>query len=237
MTTGNNNQFLRLWFEVVINNCVFNAQNREEAKESQKKWFPYNKGGAYRKWYGNYDYVVNWKDDGYDIKTMQRSDGKVHSIPRSQKYYFREAITWSLITSGGFSIRYREPGSIHDVSGMSAFSDNHDQLIRVMALLNSPVGEHCFKMLNPTINLQVGNVTVFPVLHSTIEAPTWDSLIQNSVNLTRQDWNSEESRWGFRMFPILIHIAEHNPLTIWLILLFTCLIRITSSPPSQTMAT
>ena len=210
LATADNNRFLRQWFEVAYSSIKFDARSIEESISSNKKWFPYNKGGAYRKWYGNYDYIVNWENDGYEIKNFKDSNGKVRSRPQNTDYYFREAITWSLITSGGFSTRYREPGSIHDVSGMSAFSNDHNQLMRIMALLNSPVGEHCFKMLNPTINLQVGNVTVFPVLHSAIEAPTWDSLIQNSVKLTKQDWNSEEQRWGFWTLPVLIHIAEHN---------------------------
>ena len=210
LATADNNRFLRQWFEVAYSSIKFDARSIEESISSRKKWFPYNKGGAYRKWYGNYDYIVNWENDGYEIKNFKDSNGKVRSRPQNTDYYFREAITWSLITSGGFSTRYREPGSIHDVSGMSAFSNDHNQLMRIMALLNSPVGEHCFKMLNPTINLQVGNVKVFPVLHSAIEAPTWDSLIQNLVKLTKQDWNSEEQRWGFWTLPVLIHIAEHN---------------------------
>ncbi|MGX4759215.1 BREX-1 system adenine-specific DNA-methyltransferase PglX [Limosilactobacillus fermentum] len=210
LQTGDNNRFLRQWFEVTYTSIKFDAYSIEESISSRKKWFPYNKGGTYRKWYGNYDYVVNWKNDGYEIKHFTFPNGKQRSVVRNPDYYFREAITWSLITSGGFSTRYREPGSIHDVSGMSAFSNDHNQLMRIMALLNSPVGEHCFKMLNPTINLQVGNVKVFPVLHSAIEAPTWDSLIQNLVKLTKQDWNSEEQRWGFWTLPVLIHIAEHN---------------------------
>ncbi|RDG04104.1 BREX-1 system adenine-specific DNA-methyltransferase PglX [Limosilactobacillus fermentum] len=210
LQTGDNNRFLRQWFEVTYTSIKFDAYSIEESISSRKKWFPYNKGGTYRKWYGNYDYVVNWKNDGYEIKHFTFPNRKQRSVVRNPDYYFREAITWSLITSGGFSTRYREPGSIHDVSGMSAFSNDHNQLMRIMALLNSPVGEHCFKMLNPTINLQVGNVKVFPVLHSAIEAPTWDSLIQNLVKLTKQDWNSEEQRWGFWTLPVLIHIAEHN---------------------------
>ena len=204
LATGENARFLRQWYEVCISQIKFDARSISDAHGSAYKWFPYNKGGAYRKWYGNYDYVVAFDEENFNVLQQQGNH-----LP-SKQYYFREAITWSLITSGGFSIRYREPGSIHDVSGMSAFSNDHNQLMRIMALLNSPVGEHCFKMLNPTINLQVGNVTVFPVLHSAIEAPTWDSLIQNSVKLTKQDWNSEEQRWGFWTLPVLIHIAEHN---------------------------
>ncbi|QEY00426.1 BREX-1 system adenine-specific DNA-methyltransferase PglX [Limosilactobacillus fermentum] len=237
LQTGDNNRFLRQWFEVTYTSIKFDAYSIEESISSRKKWFPYNKGGTYRKWYGNYDYVVNWKNDGYEIKHFTFPNGKQRSVVRNPDYYFREAITWSLITSGGFSTRYREPGSIHDVSGMSAFSNDHNQLMRIMALLNSPVGEHCFKMLNPTINLQVGNVKVFPVLHSAIEAPTWDSLIQNLVKLTKQDWNSEEQRWGFWTLPVLIHIAEHTVLVICHIHRRISKIRVSAKHPFNKLAT
>ena len=237
LATADNNRFLRQWFEVAYSSIKFDARSIEESISSRKKWFPYNKGGTYRKWYGNYDYVVNWKNDGYEIKHFTFPNGKQRSVVRNPDYYFREAITWSLITSGGFSTRYREPGSIHDVSGMSAFSNDHNQLMRIMALLNSPVGEHCFKMLNPTINLQVGNVKVFPVLHSAIEAPTWDSLIQNLVKLTKQDWNSEEQRWGFWTLPVLIHIAEHTVLVICHIHRRISKIRVSAKHPFNKLAT
>ncbi|MCS8588413.1 BREX-1 system adenine-specific DNA-methyltransferase PglX [Lactiplantibacillus plantarum] len=237
LATADNNRFLRQWFEVAYSSIKFDARSIEESISSRKKWFPYNKGGSYRKWYGNYDYVINWHNNGEEVRNFKFPNGKQRSVVRNPNYYFREAITWSLITSGGFSIRYREPGSIHDVSGMSAFSNDHNQLMRIMALLNSPVGEHCFKMLNPTINLQVGNVTVFPVLHSAIEAPTWDSLIQNSVKLTKQDWNSEEQRWGFWTLPVLIHIAEHTVLVICHIHQRISKIRVTAKHPFKKLAT
>ncbi|WP_311319022.1 BREX-1 system adenine-specific DNA-methyltransferase PglX, partial [Levilactobacillus brevis] len=112
LATADNNRFLRQWFEVAYSSIKFDARSIEESISSRKKWFPYNKGGTYRKWYGNYDYVVNWKNDGYEIKHFTFPNGKQRSVVRNPDYYFREAITWSDITSGSFAARYRLPGSI-----------------------------------------------------------------------------------------------------------------------------
>jgi hypothetical protein len=164
LQTGDNNRFLRQWFEVAYTAIKFDANSVEESISSRKKWFPYNKGGAYRKWYGNYDYVVNWQNNGYEIKHFTFPSGKQRSVVRNPDYYFREAITWSDVNSGKFSLRLRLPGSIHDVKGMSAFSTGKIDLYYCLGLLNSPLGDYIFKMLNPTISLQVGNFQSFPVI-------------------------------------------------------------------------
>ncbi len=236
LQTGDNNRFLRQWFEVTYTSIKFDAYSIEESISSRKKWFPYNKGGAYRKWYGNYDYIVNWENDGYEIKNFKDSNGKVRSRPQNTDYYFREAITWSKITSGGFSMRYRSSGSIHDTAGNEAFSSSHNTLIFLMALTNSTPAALIFNIFNPTINSQVGDVNRVPVLE-TDEKPRVLSLAEENIRHTQMDWNLSEVSWDFDRAPLLRPFTEHNPLTIWLILLFTCLIRITSSPPSQTMAT
>src|SRR5699024_5289542 len=119
---GNNKIFLRMWYEVEQNKCKFDSENAEDLIKANKKWVPCNKGGQRRQWYGNYDYIVNWENDGSEMKeyTSKLPQGTWVRL-KSREYYFREAITWGLITSGGFSIRYRTLGGIHDVSGMSAF--------------------------------------------------------------------------------------------------------------------
>ncbi len=204
VTTGNNDYFIKLWFEVDYSHIYLNAPNQQDAFDSKKKWFPYNKGGKYRKWYGNYDYVILFDKPHYDI-LLKRGN----HLP-SRQYYFHESITWSLITSGGFSIRYRDQGSVHDISGMSAFSENHKSLIRLLGVLNSPVGEYCFNILNPTINLQVGNVVSFPVLPQIIDSDHYDTQIVNLIQLAKLDWNLFENSWGFTKQPLLKKFAEHN---------------------------
>ncbi len=210
LATADNNRFLRQWFEVSLNNIKFDAKSIDESISSNKKWFPYNKGGSYRKWYGNYDYVINWQNNGEEVRNFKFPNGKQRSVVRNPNYYFRESITWSLITSGGFSIRYRQPGSIHDVSGMSAFSETHKNLIAILGLMNSPIGNHVFKMLNPTINLQIGDFNSFPVQAKIFNNPNIINLINNQLDITKADWNQSETSWGFTQHPLLSKIDEHN---------------------------
>ena len=210
LATADNNRFLRQWFEVSYGKIKFDAKDIPESVSSNKKWFPYNKGGSYRKWYGNYDYVVNWENDGQDIKNFKFPNGKQRSVVRNPNYYFREAITWSLITSGGFSIRYRSAGSIHDVSGMSAFSSSHDKLMNILGLMNTPIGNHVFKMLNPTINLQIGDFNSFPVLDKAIDNPEINEKVTEAVAISKIDWDAFEISWNFKKHPLIRHIDEHN---------------------------
>jgi hypothetical protein len=201
LATADNNRFLRLWHEVDINKISFNSNSIESSIESKAKWFPYNKGGARRQWYGNYDYVVNWENDGFEIRNFKDNNGKLRSRPQNTSYYFKEAITWSLITSGGFSIRYREVGSIHDVAGMSAFSNNHDKLMYILGLMSTKISNFIFKMLNPTINLQIGDFNNFPVLFSEDERII--KLVEENIAIAKEEWNSYEETWEFKKHPFL----------------------------------
>lgn len=115
-----------------------------------------------------------------------------------------------MITSGGFSIRYREYGSIHDVAGMSAYCNDKDILLRILGLMSTPVANKIFKILNPTINLQVGDFTNFPVLADVISKSAPDQWIQKNINLARKDWNTFETSWNFTGHPVLCNIAEHK---------------------------
>ncbi|MFC6164283.1 hypothetical protein ACFP3T_06315 [Lactiplantibacillus dongliensis] len=210
LQTGNNNQFLRLWYEVSTSKVNFHATSIPNSVMSHKKWFPCNKGGAYRKWYGNYDYVVNWENDGQEIRNFTDSKGKVRSRPQNSNYYFREAITWSDITSGGFSMRYRSSGSIHNNVGMSAFSTSHIDLLLILGLMNSPVGDYLLKMLNPTIHLEIGNFNAFPIDIDLFSNKHLKRKIDSCIQLSRQDWDSFETSWDFIRHPLLTHIADDN---------------------------
>ena len=212
LATADNNQFLRQWYEVENKNICFDAHTISESVLSEKKWFPYNKGGSYRKWYGNYDYVVNWEHDGEQIRDFKDSNGKIRSRPQNTNYYFRESITWSDITSGDFSARYREPGSVFDVVGKSAFKlDQKTNLLYLLGLLNTKVTNYIFKILNPTIHLQTGNFSYFPVINSKLNVTT---QVKSAINTTRTDWDNFENSWNFETHPLLSHIADDN-LSIW----------------------
>src|SRR5699024_10253447 len=154
------------------------------------KWVPYNKGGSFRKWYGNYDYVVNWNNNGYEIKNFKNHKGKQRSVIRNPKFYFNESITWSDVTSVQFSMRYRDSGSIHDVTGMSAFANNKLELNRLLGLMNTKVANYVFSILNPTLHLQIGDFSNFPVIRSTDREQSILELVEKSINISKMDWDS-----------------------------------------------
>src|SRR5699024_3190166 len=150
--TTNNNKFLRLWWEPLYNDIKLDANSVDELLDSNKKWVPYNKGGSRRQWYGNYDYLVNFQNGGKNISEYRKQKNQSFKLPGFD-YYFKESITWGLITSGGFSIRYRSPGSVFDVSGMSGFTDDKNLLLYLIGLTSTKISDYIFKMINPTINL------------------------------------------------------------------------------------
>ncbi|MEX1481264.1 BREX-1 system adenine-specific DNA-methyltransferase PglX [Enterococcus sp. C8] len=203
LQTGDNDRFLRLWWEVDINKIKFDAKTLEDAKKSRKKWFPYNKGGSFRRWYGNYDYIVNWENDGQEIRNFVDHKGKLRSVTRNPNYYFKESITWPLITSGGLSVRFREKGSIHDVSGMSAFSDNINYIYYFLGILNSPIGNNILKILNPTINSQVGDFEKIPVIFDANIESSIVEKVDRCIELAKEDWNNRETSWGFKKVPFV----------------------------------
>ncbi|MCO6542240.1 MAG: BREX-1 system adenine-specific DNA-methyltransferase PglX [Lactobacillus sp.] len=214
LATTDNKKFLRQWFEVKIDKIKFDSKTKLQAKESKYKWFPYNKGGAYRKWYGNYDYIVDYYDDGKEIKETVLNKYPYLKTPdfvvKNTDYYFREAITWSDINSGHFALRFRKSGSIHDVKGMSAFSDSTFILFEILGVVNSKLGDYIFNLLNPTISLQVGNFTNFPVLIDKSKRIDSAKVVQKNINLCQTDWDSFEISWDFQHHPFLNHIAEHK---------------------------
>ncbi|WP_176692345.1 BREX-1 system adenine-specific DNA-methyltransferase PglX [Liquorilactobacillus vini] len=212
LATADNNRFLRQWFEVAINNICFNAKSLQESLESRKKWFPYNKGGSYRKWYGNYDYVVNWENDGYEIKNFKWSNGKNRSVIRNPDYYFREAITWSALSSGSISFRYTPTGFLFDTKGPELFSKSNVSKKFIISFLNSKVTNLFLGILAPTLDFNPGSISRLAFI-SKIE----DSYINNcekisatNIKISRQDWDSFETSWNFKHHPLLNHIAEHN---------------------------
>lgn len=204
LATANNKKFLRMWYEVYEGKCKFDSKNAEDLIESKKKWIPYNKGGQRRQWYGNYDYLVNWENDGFEIRNFVDDKGKLRSRPQNRDSYFKEAITWSDITSGKFAIRYRMPGGIHDVKGMSVFYTGKENLKYILGLMSTPIANHIFKMLNPTISLQVGDFKKFPVIKvdDLIEKRVINISNEN-INLSKLDWDMHETSWDFEKSPLL----------------------------------
>jgi hypothetical protein len=210
MATTNNDLFLRLWSEISANDMFCNANNKFEALESGKKWFPYNKGGDFRKWYGNNDYVVNWKNDGEDIKKYLI--GKNPNIPRSESLYFKKCFSWSLISSGSAAFRYKDNGNIFDIAGMSCFSDEH--LNYLLGLCNTKVVLKVLSVLAPTINYQAGDIANVPVILDDKYRCEIEGIVLKNIEISKRDWDSYENSWDFTSHPLISLINEtHERMT------------------------
>ena len=199
LATADNNRFLRLWNEVNYNKIGYNMSNSEEALESKKKWFPYNKGGEFRKWYGNQEYLVNWENDGYEIKNFYDEKGKLRSRPQNTEYYFKESISWGLITSAGSSFRYFPKGFVYDVSGMSYFLEKNQ--FNYLGILNTKIYSDLTKIINPTINLQIGDILVLPATE--IKNEKFNILVQQNISISKEEWDSRETSWDFEKLSLI----------------------------------
>lgn len=198
MSTTNNNRFLRLWTEVNVDRTCFDAENRQQAKKSSKKWFPYNKGGEYRKWYGNSIYVCNWEDDGKEIR--KAAEGATGGRIVSEDYYFHRSLSWSKISSGQFSLRFYYPGHLFDVAGPSIFGKIDDQYF-ALGLANSVVKKPMLESISPTLNYERGHVALFPVIEKEKSAVCYLSEI--NVRISKYDWDSYETSWDFTVNPLI----------------------------------
>ena len=203
LATANNERFLRLWQEIGLNNLGFGLQ-KEEAIKSDYKWFPYNKGGGFKKWYGNRELVVNWNKNGNEIKEdklHKLSIGKClpsNSKPKNTEFYFREALTWSFIGSGAFGVRFSPTGSIFDVQGSSVFP-NEKNLLYICAFLNSKLSFEFLKILAPTISFQVGDIKKLPIILPTTEKNSYiSSMTKKMIEITASEFDSNELSWDFK---------------------------------------
>ena len=205
LATANNDRFLRRWYEVDQKKCGYGMESGNAASKSGKKWFPYNKGGEFRKWHGNLEFVVNWEFDGREIKAFGIQDGgRQRSRPQNVEFYFRPSATWSFVSSSYFGVRYSDAGSIFDVGGSSAFALSQDQLWVTGYLCSKQVFEF-MKIMNPTLNFQVGNVASLPILERSVRSrqSEIENVVSSLINLARADWNAFENAWDFQANPVL----------------------------------
>ena len=158
LATGDNNRFLRYWHEVSIKSIGFACESRKQALESSLKWFPCNKGGSYRRWYGNREYVVNWERDGFEIRNNYDEKGKLLSRPQNIEYYFKEGMTWSTIASGALSMRYSPTGTLFETKGSVCFPSGEANLWYLLGLMNTKVVLEMLSFLSPTLDFHEGPV-------------------------------------------------------------------------------
>ena len=206
MNTTDNGQFLRRWSEVSWRRVGLGHTSAEQARISGSKWFPYNKGGSFRRWYGNNDWLVNWADDGRDIKTCIAGDPskQVGGRINSSEFYFLPAITWSFVSASSFSVRCSDAGFIFDVGGSSLFPPSSWRMT-IAGFLCSNVAFMFMKVMNPTMNFQAGNVAALPFDTSRISrvAERVSDIAERAIEISKVDWNSQETSWEFTTSPIL----------------------------------
>ncbi len=201
MTTADNNKFTRLWFEVDYNNCCFDAKNERDFLSTNTKWVPYNKGGKYRKWYGNHDCVVNWQNSGFEIKNFADEKGHIRSTVPNTEYYFLECATWSKISSGSIAFRYRPCGSIFDVAGACLFA--HDKIPTLMAFLNSNIAMKILSVLSPTLNYEGSHIASLPIQDDIFRDVDLKKWAAENIALSKEEWDEYEFSWEFKRHPLL----------------------------------
>ena len=191
-STSDNDRFLKLWFEISIIKLGLGCNEVNTALEKLKKWIPYNKGGGTRKWYGNNEYLIDWSNNGNEIRKIKTA------VVTNEQYYMKPGLTWSAISSKTFGIRYFDEGFIFDNNGCCLFelNDNRDYLA---ALLNSKVFFHIIGQLNPALAFHPGDVKKFPVIHKEID----ESISKKNLKLSKKDWDSRETSWDFEQSPLL----------------------------------
>nr|WP_246439670.1 BREX-1 system adenine-specific DNA-methyltransferase PglX [Bacillus benzoevorans] len=210
LQTGDSNQFIRLWFELNINKIFLDNKNYESDISKKFKWFLFNSGGNYRKWYGNIIEVVEWFNNGEKIK----STGK--AIIPSEDKYFKQCITWNKLSSGKFSVRFQRKGIIQGDASPFFYTENNSNLKYIMALLNSVITVELMKILSPTINFEVGNIAKVPVILASDLIPQIKSLVDENILISKEDWDAFEVSWDFKKHPLVNSHSLQNANNEWI---------------------
>ena len=195
--TGNNERFLRLWYEVNWQKVELHTTDEQTGKKSGKKWVPTNKGGSYRKWYGNNNYLVNWENNGNEMKKA------IGSVIRNPQFYFREGITWSSLSSGGLSMRYSPPGFAFESKGSMCFPNDDKYFLYILGLMNTKVVNNMLLVLSPTLDYHEGPMSKVPVIISKSYLDKINMLSQENIKLSQMDWNLNEGSWEFERHSLI----------------------------------
>ncbi len=208
MRTGDNNRFLRFWFEIDMQKFGVGYSNAEEAVNSHKKWFPYCKGGSFRKWYGNNEYLVNWENDGFEIKENTRKvypylgDNLGWKIS-NENYYFQPGLTWSGVGARVFGVRSYPQGMIFDSGANSFFVKDENTYYYFAGLLNCVIMNDVINVVNPTINTGCGVIAQLPAIVDTASIDNVTTLVKKCIEISTADWNAFETSWDFGRHPFI----------------------------------
>lgn len=210
MVTGNNDLYVRFWYEVKFKDINFDAKSRDEAKTSKMKWFPYSRGGDFRKWFGNRSEVINWENDGYKIRNTLDPTGKriwAHNFNLDK--IFKPSLSWNSITSGKNSFRYITSGSLFDSAGGLCQPIGNNDLFSALGFLNSIIANYIFPIVNPTLNNPPGYLGRLPFIQSDNSL-----IVQKIVKISKSDWDAQETSWDFSITSLLNQNSQSNSLRI-----------------------
>ena len=196
MMTTNNKLFLREWYEVDVSRISFDSGSIEESVQSRKRWFPYNKGGDFQKWYGNRDLVVNWENAGRDICAAGMTSF------RGKDFFFRKGLTWTIFGYDNFAVRYSPTGAIFDIGGTSTFPPEK-YLLYILGYLNSKVASDFITLINPTVNIQNGDIKRLPIIIDDEIISKVEAIVNENVDLVRHYYDDNEISWDFSSNPLL----------------------------------
>ena len=202
MITGNNDIFLRLWNEVSFNKIGINCKSIEESISSKRKWFPYQKGGSFRKWYGNIEYTVNYENNGWLLKNTVDSKGKVPAHAFNEDYIFKSNVNWSALTSGTFGTRITDYGFLFDAAGSAAFPEKKEDVYILSAFLNSKISNTCLLVMNPTLNFQAWQIGNLPISNLIFEDKVY-KLAKICKTISKEEWDSRETSWDFEKLSLI----------------------------------
>ncbi|MCL2361202.1 MAG: BREX-1 system adenine-specific DNA-methyltransferase PglX [Defluviitaleaceae bacterium] len=208
LATTDNERFLRLWHEVANYKMHIAAENKEHAIALKRKWFPINKGGSFRRWYGNKEHLVNWENDGLEMKQaiVERYRGGSYTKEiRSENRYFHNAITWNALTSADAGFRLSDYGALFDSAGSSMFPSDKN-MFYLLGLLNTKIIGQILNILNPTLNFGAGTVANLPIVINDNRKEVVEQLVEELVKLSRDDWDSFETSWDFQVHPLVTHL-------------------------------
>jgi len=209
LDTGENDRFLRLWSEVSRAAINFDCTSADESLRSFCTWYPINRGGGFRKGYGNCEYLINWKRNGQEIRNVKDAAGVTRANLRSEQFYFRPSLTWGAITSSSFSARYSDPGGVFGAGGYSVFA-SPETLDTVAGLFGSSVCGYLLSFISPTLNYEAGHISGLP-FKPVDEGTGFRTVVQKHRHIARADWDAYERSWDFQSLPILTASSELTP--------------------------
>jgi hypothetical protein len=209
MATGDNGQFVRFWPEVSIQSVGFNICSNQVSVSLGKKWFPCNKGGDFRKWYGNNENLVNWLNDGEDVKSLTDSEtGRIRSHNYNGDFGFQESVTWSALSSSKLGVRYSPPGFMFVTPSSSAFRKTSSTSLQIVqALLSSNLADYFLRLISATMNIEVGNILRIPYLEPSQRV---SDIAASAINNHKLDWDFFENSWDFGFPPLLNAQYQHE---------------------------